>query len=80
MKGFSNQLIEKHRYLKYCLEEYEDISQDSLEKVKCELDKLINLQQFLNVTGLHSTTTKVRLLVLFTQYCWILMLLAGLLS
>ena len=39
MKGFSNQLIEKHRYLKNLLEEYEDISQDSLEKVKCELDK-----------------------------------------
>ena len=58
MKGFSNQLIEKHRYLKYYLEEYED-SQESVEKIKSELDKLISLQQFLNITGLQATTTKV---------------------
>lgn len=60
MKGFSNQLIEKHRYLKYYIEEYED-SQESVEKVKRELDKLISLQQFLNITGLQATTTKVKL-------------------
>ena len=61
MKGFSNQLIEKHRYLKYYLEECEVTPQESLEKVKSELDKLINMQQFLTVTGLQSATSKVRL-------------------
>lgn len=61
MKGFSNQLLEKHKYLKYFLGEYEGSSSHlSLEKVKREFDQLINLKQFLNVAGLQPATTKVR--------------------
>lgn len=51
--------MEKHRYLKYFLEEEGNGSHLSVEKLKKEFDKLINLQQFLNVAGLHPTTTKV---------------------
>lgn len=59
MKGFSNQLMEKHRYLKYFLE-YEGGSFLSVEKVKSEFDRVIDLQQFLNVAaGLHPATAKV---------------------
>jgi hypothetical protein len=60
MKGFSNQLLEKHRYLKYFLEEDEgSCSHLTLEKVKEEFDKLINLQQFLTIAGLQPATSKV---------------------
>lgn len=58
MKGFSNQLIQKHHYIKYLLEENE-YSGASLEKVKSEFDKLISLQQFLSVSGLQQSSTKV---------------------
>lgn len=61
MKGFSNQLFEKHRYLKCCF----DGSEVSPEKgVRCELDKLISVEQFLSVTGVQASTTKVKF------YCW----------
>lgn len=56
MKGFSNQLIEKHRYINYCKE---DVSEVALEKVKTEFDRLINLEQFLSVAGLQEPTSKV---------------------
>ena len=42
------------------MEDEDCFSRDSLEKVKCELDNLINLKQFLTVTGMQSDTTKVR--------------------
>lgn len=62
MKGFSNQLIEKHRYLKYFMEEYEGPSWHlSLEKIKSEFDRLINLKTFLKVAGLQPASIKVLL-------------------
>lgn len=65
MKGFSNQLIEKHRYLKYFMEEYEGPSWHlSLEKIKSEFDRLINLKTFLKVAGLQPASIKVRKLLL----------------
>lgn len=62
MKGFSNQLIEKHRSLKYCEEELEDVA---LEKVRSEFDELISLHLFLSVTGLQESTSRVRHLLSF---------------
>ena len=58
MKGFSNQLLEKHRYLKHLSEDSLDHTL-SLEKIKQEFDQLINLQLFLDVTGLQPCTAKV---------------------
>lgn len=56
MKGFSNQLVEKHRYLKDCEDE---LDQATLERVGSQFDNLINLQQFLAVVGLGEVTAKV---------------------
>ena len=58
MKGFSNQLIEKHRFLKR-LEESSK-SREEIEKAKSEFDGLISLEQFLNVAGLESSLIEVR--------------------
>ena len=58
MKGFSNQLMEKHRYLKYCEDELDEATS---EKVRSEFDSLINLQQFLVVVGLEEAAAKVLL-------------------
>lgn len=57
MKGFSNQLIEKHRYVKQ-LEE-SGCSDEDVEKAKDEFDRLINCKQFLDVAGLESSIAAV---------------------
>jgi hypothetical protein len=59
LKTFSNQLFLKHQCLKQ-LEDEEEYAAVPLEKVKNELDQLISLEQFLNVTGLEAKSTKVR--------------------
>ncbi len=59
MKGFSNQLVEKHRYIKHYLEEEEEEEKNSLEKIKREFDRLVNFQQFLTVAGLQPASKKV---------------------
>lgn len=59
LKNFSNQLLLKHQCLKQ-LEDEEEYAAVPLEKVKNELDQLISLEQFLNVTGLEAKSTKVR--------------------
>ena len=58
LKNFSNQLLLKHQCLKQ-LEDEEEYAAVPLEKVKNELDQLISLEQFLNVTGLEAKSTKV---------------------
>lgn len=58
MKGFSRQLILKHQYVKQIIEEG-DLAPMPLEQVKRELDQLINLEQFLNVIGMGTKSTKV---------------------
>lgn len=58
MKGFSNQLIEKHRYIRYISDG--NSSPSSLQKISRDFDKLINLQQFLHVIDLHPDAVKVR--------------------
>ncbi len=57
MKGFSNQLIEKHRFMKQ-LEE-SSYSREDTEKMKHEFDSLINFEQFLNVAGLEPSPVQV---------------------
>lgn len=59
MKGFSNQLIEKHRYIK----QLEDPchSREEIEKAKSEFDCLISVEQFLNVAGLEPSLIQVNL-------------------
>lgn len=58
MKGFSNQLIEKHRYLK-ALDQFDCSSEEFLLKVKHQFDELINLEQFLNIISLQPSAVKV---------------------
>lgn len=60
MKGFSNQLFEKRKYIKNYLEETEGVSRQALDKISCQFDQLINLQQFLLVAGLKPATRKVK--------------------
>jgi len=57
MKGFSNQLIEKHRFLKQLDESSK--SRGDIEKAKSEFDGLISFEQFLNVAGLESPLIEV---------------------
>ena len=57
MKGFSNQLIEKHRHVKHL--ETAGYSEEDVEKSKQEFDRLISCKQFLDVAGLELSTTTV---------------------
>lgn len=59
LKSFSNQLLLKHQCLKQ-LEDEEEYAATPLERVRVELDQLISLEQFLNVTGLEAKSTKVK--------------------
>lgn len=59
MKGFSRQLILKHQYVKQIIEEG-DLAPLPVDRVKKELDQLINVEQFLNVIGMGPKSIKVK--------------------
>ena len=67
MKGFSNQLIEKHRYVK--LLEKSGCSDQDVERAKHEFDSLISCKQFLDVAGLESSIAAVSYFLPFFV-CW----------
>lgn len=70
MKGFSNQLIEKHRFVKH-LEE-SGRSEEDVKKAKHDFDRLISFEQFLNIAGLELSIATVSwyLLLLFQHDCY----------
>lgn len=57
MKGFSRQLLLKHQHLKQLGEG--SCEEGRVEEVAKELDELISLEQFLNVTGVETKSVKV---------------------
>ena len=57
MKGFSRQLLLKHQHLKAIVEDGGD--ETLLEDVAKQLDELISLEQFLNLTGMEPKSNKV---------------------
>ncbi len=57
MKGFSRQLLLKHQHLKAIVEDGGD--ETLLEDVAKQLDELISLEQFLNLTGMEPKSIKV---------------------
>lgn len=57
MKGYSNQLIEKHRFIKRL--EDSGHSEEEVEKAKHEFDRLISFEQFLSIAGVESSIATV---------------------
>ncbi len=61
MKAFARQLVLKHQYMKQksSSDEETDVLCLALDDAERELDQLIDLKQFLNITGLEPRTFKV---------------------
>ncbi len=55
MKGFSRQLLLKHQHLRAITAE----PGENVENITKQLDALISLEQFLNVTGVEPKSIKV---------------------
>ncbi len=59
MRGFSRQLLLKHQHLKAISEE--ESGDNDMKNIAEQLDALISLEQFLNVTGIEPKSIKVSL-------------------